>query len=244
MAFPILVRLLRQRQHFLVEVRSHSKLESKIMSLLTISSVCLAAYGAVMGAYSGGLQVVASAIKLPALYLITLVICLPPLYFFDVLFGSKLSFKQYVTMGLMTVAVMAGLLFSFAPMMLFFLLSVEGYNFFLLLNVFIMALTGYIGVRFFYQGMGDSVHLVSDSSGDVAESEEMGSAIAAANQQRLRDRLLKGWVIMYGLVGSQLGWTLSPFVGIRGEHFQFFRAGMDSNFYAEVLRAAAALLGL
>ena len=41
---------------------------------------------------------------------------------------------------------------------------------------------------------------------------------------------------MYELIGSQLGWRLSPFVGIRGEDFQFFRSGLDSNFYAEVLR--------
>ncbi len=43
---PVLIRVLRQRRHFLAEVRSHAKLESKIMSLLTISSFCFAAYGA------------------------------------------------------------------------------------------------------------------------------------------------------------------------------------------------------
>jgi hypothetical protein len=247
--FPVLIRLLRHRNPFLAEVLAHSKLESKIVSLLGISSVCLAAYGATMGAYSSGLQIAASAIKLPALYLITLVICLPPLYFFDILFGSKLNFKQYVTMGLMTVAIMSGLLLSFTPMMLFFLLSIEGYNFFLLLNVFVMALTGYIGVRFFYQGMRDSADLTVDFAADFAAAEERESAIIDSaitdklNKRQLRDRLLKGWVILYGLIGSQLGWTLSPAVGVRGEPFQFFRVGTDSNFYAEVLRAALSLLG-
>jgi hypothetical protein len=239
--FPLLIRLLRHRKPFFNEVLAQSKLESKIVSLLGISSVCLAAYGATMGAYSGGLQIAASAIKLPALYLITLIICLPPLYFFDILFGSKLNFKQYVTMGLMTVATMSGLLLSFTPMMLFFLLSVEGYNFFLLLNVFIMALTGYIGVQMFYQGMQESVYIAASEASESAIIDDVNTD--NVNKPPLRDRLLKGWVILYGLIGSQLGWTLSPFVGIRGEQFQFFRAGTDSNFYAEVLRAALSLLG-
>jgi hypothetical protein len=146
----------------------------------------------------------------------------------------------------MTVATMSGLLLSFTPMMLFFLLSVEGYNFFLLLNVFIMALTGYIGVQMFYQGMQESVYIAASEASELAIIDHVntdGVNTDNVNKPPLRDRLLKGWVILYGLIGSQLGWTLSPFVGIRGEQFQFFRAGTDSNFYAEVLRAALSLLG-
>jgi hypothetical protein len=223
--FSVLIRLLRDRKTFLADVRNGVKLETKIASLLIASSFFFAIYGAIIGSYGGGLQIISSAIKLPALYLITLIICLPTLYFFDILFGSKLGFKQYVTMALTAVSVISVLLFSFAPVVLFFLISVKGYDFFLLLNVLIMAITGGVGVRLFYKGMRDMVN----------ESE--------AIEQNLRQRLLKGWVILYALVGSQLGWTLRPFFGSEGEIFQIFRPEINGNFYAKVLQSIGTMLG-
>lgn len=223
--FSVLIRLLRDRKTFLDDVRNSVKLETKIASLLIASSFFFSIYGAIIGSYSGGLQIISSAIKLPALYLITLIICLPTLYFFDILFGSKLGFKQYVTMALTAVSVISVLLFSFAPVVLFFLISVKGYDFFLLLNVLIMGITGGVGVRLFYKGMRD---MVSGSE---------------AIEQNLRQRLLKGWVILYALVGSQLGWTLRPFFGSEGELFQIFRPEINGNFYAKVLESIGTMLG-
>ena len=134
--FSTLTRLLRDRKTFLEDIRTGTKLESKIASLLITSSFFFAIYGSILGAYSGSVQIFSSAIKLPALYLITLLICLPTLYFFDILFGSKLTFKQYLAMALTAVAIISVLLFSFAPVVVFFLISIKGYDFFLLLNVF------------------------------------------------------------------------------------------------------------
>ncbi|MEN8447368.1 MAG: actin-binding WH2 domain-containing protein, partial [Cyanobacteria bacterium J06555_13] len=173
----------------------------------------------------GGWQMLSSAIKLPALYLITLIICVPTLYFFDILFGSKLNFKQYVTMALTSVAVISVLLFSFAPVVLFFLISIRDYNFFLLLNVVVMALTGCVGVRLFYKGMVDM-------------------AGPDGFEQNLRLKLLQGWVVLYGLVGSQLGWTLRPFVGADSTQFQIFRPEIDGNFYSTVFRTILNLFGV
>ncbi|MEM6597523.1 MAG: actin-binding WH2 domain-containing protein [Cyanobacteria bacterium P01_C01_bin.69] len=219
--FSVLIRLLRDRKLFLEEVRNETKLNRKISSLLLASSSFFAIYGAIIGAYGGRLQILSSAIKLPALYLITLLICVPTLYFFDILFGSKLNFKQYVTMALTSVSVISVLLFSFAPVVLFFLISIRDYNFFLLLNVVVMALTGCIGVRLFYKGMVD---------------------MAGPNgfEQDLRLKLLRGWVVLYGLVGSQLGWTLRPFVGV--DSFQLFRPEIEGNFYSQVFRAVRTLM--
>jgi hypothetical protein len=152
-------------------------------------------------------------------------ICLPTLYFFDILFGSRLGFKQYVTMALTAVSVISVLLFSFAPVVLFFLISVKDYFFFLLLNVLIMGITGSIGVRLFYKGMRD-----------IANTAD----VVSPNSRRY---LLQGWVILYGLVGSQLGWTLRPFLGFEGEQFQIFRPEIEGNFYAQVARSIGILFG-
>lgn len=80
--FSVLMQFLRDRVQFLEEIRTSKRLEKKISSLLICSCLFFALYGAIMGSYSGWLQMLASAAKLPALYLLTLLICLPSLFFF------------------------------------------------------------------------------------------------------------------------------------------------------------------
>ena len=281
--FAVLITLLRDRPTFLDEIRRGIRVESKITSLLIASSTFFAIYGAIIGASSNWLQVIASAVKLPALYLITLSICLPALFFFDILFGSVLSFSQYAALSLITVSVISVLLFSFAPITLFFLISVHDYNFFLLLNVGIFALTGFIGIRLFYEGMRSisrskifdlklasneisfaeishkelapndfasnlapveiSTHSPSERSlSESGASEFQPIAPQEDGLQKTRLRLLKFWLILYALVGSQLGWTLRPFFGAPGEPFQLFRT-IEGNFYAQVWRSLLTLLG-
>lgn len=87
--FAILMHFLRDRSQFLEEISQGKKLENKIISLLISSSVFLAIYGTIVGSFGGWLQMFASAIKLPALYLLTLIICLPTLCLFDVISGSQ-----------------------------------------------------------------------------------------------------------------------------------------------------------
>jgi len=271
--FSVLIALLRDRKQFFNEIRQNYKIEKKIGSLLIASSAFLAVYGAIIGASSGWLQMLSSAIKLPALYLITLTICLPTLYFFDILFGSALSFGQYTLLALISVSVISVLLFSFAPITLFFLISVHDYNFFLLLNVAIFAFTGLMGVKFLYQAMqtidraeapepaqiqAEALALPADdflpidASLDKSFDQSRGQIVLdqaiktqTANQtanQKTRTRLLQFWLVLYALVGSQLGWTLRPFFGAPGESFQLFRS-IESNFYSQVFRSLFTLLG-
>lgn len=272
--FAILISLLRDRKQFFDEIGRNYKTEKKLGSLLISSSVFLAIYGAIIGASSSWLQMLASAIKLPALYLITLTICLPTLYFFDILFGSALTFGQYAVLVLISISVISVLLFSFAPITLFFLISVHDYNFFLLLNVAIFAFTGFMGVKFLYQAMQiidqidrvegiepieqpafSNVKAVPELEGEpyrkdflpineltVAEKQLALSSNNQASNQVTRKRLLQFWLVLYALVGSQLGWTLRPFFGAPGEPFQLFR-NIEGNFYSQVFRSLFTLLG-
>ena len=103
--FSTVVTLLRDRQVFLEEIHEGVKLKSKISALM-ISSFCFfAIYGAIIGMFHSPLQALASAIKLPALYLITLLVCLPTLYIFNALFGSKKTIAQHFTYLLAAVCV-------------------------------------------------------------------------------------------------------------------------------------------
>ncbi|NJK67106.1 MAG: actin-binding WH2 domain-containing protein [Microcoleus sp. CSU_2_2] len=212
--FSVVMYLLRERKQFLEEIREGIKLKSKIFGLLISSTVFFAIYGAILGASSTWMQCLVSAIKLPALYLLTLIICFPTLYFFNVMFGSRRTFEQYLALLMTAMAMISILMFGFAPVSLFFLLSTSDYNFFLLLNVAIMAITGFLGISFFYQGM----YFLSEED---AEGKE------------IRLNILRFWLGLYAFVGTQLGWTLRPFFGSPGRAFELFR-NRESNFYLSI----------
>lgn len=215
--FSTVIILLRDRKEFLEEIYQGIGLKSKIAALLISSSCFFALYGAIVGAFHSLPQVASSAIKLPALYLITLLICLPTLYIFNALFGSKQTIGQHFTYLLTAVSVIAILLCGFAPVTLFFLVTVNNYSFFLLLNVAIFALTGILGVSFLYQVMKP----ISDNEGDQGI--------------KVRKNILRFWLVLYGFVGSQLGWTLRPFFGSPGQ-FELFRP-REGSFFSGVWAA-------
>ncbi|MBW4672748.1 MAG: actin-binding WH2 domain-containing protein [Desmonostoc geniculatum HA4340-LM1] len=222
--FAVLIGFLRDRQGFLEEVRQGTRLPNKIISLLVCSSLFLAVYGGIIGAYHSWMQALSSAIKLPALYLITLLICIPTLYFANVIFGSKRTFGQHLALVLTAVSVTSVLLFSFAPITLFFLLTTNNYQFLILLNVLIFALTGFIGISSLYQ-----------ATSLVLEQDNEGS--------NTRQKILQFWLFLYAFVGSQLGWTLRPFFGTPDSVFQLFRE-REGNFYLSVIQAISYLLGI
>jgi hypothetical protein len=222
--FDVLMQLLRDRSLFLSEIEEGKQLDKKIISLLLYSSAFFALYGAIIGSTHGWLQMLSSGFKLPALYLLTLLICLPTLYFLDIILGSKRTFTQYVTLLLASMSMISVMLFGFAPVTLFFRLSMNDYSFFLLLNIVIFAITGIIGIKFFDRAMVSLIERESESSLN-------------------RQKLIKFWLILYGFVGSQLGWTLRPFFGAPERPFALFRE-IESNFYVEVLKVIGNVLGL
>ncbi|WP_193195779.1 actin-binding WH2 domain-containing protein [Nostoc sp. MG11] len=221
--FAVLIELLRDRNGFLEEVRQGTRLPNKIISLLVCSSIFLAIYGGIIGAYHSWMQALSSAIKLPALYLITLLICIPTLYFANIIFGSKRTFGQHLALVLTAVSVTSVLLFSFAPITLFFLITTNNYQFLILLNVFLFAITGFIGISSLYH-----------ATSLVLEQENEGS--------NTRQKILQFWLFLYAFVGSQLGWTLRPFFGTPDSVFQLFRE-REGNFYLSVIQAITYLLG-
>jgi hypothetical protein len=54
--------------------------------------------------------------------------------------------------------------------------------------------------------------------------------------------LLYIWILLFGFVGTQLGWTLRPFFGSPGEKFELFR-NLDGTFYGDIFATIGRLLG-
>ncbi|MCL1468160.1 actin-binding WH2 domain-containing protein [Argonema galeatum] len=221
--FAVLINLLRDRQTFLEEIRQGVRLQSKIIALLVCSSLFFAIYGAIIGLYHSVPQSLSAAIKLPCLYLLTLLICLPTLYIFNIFFGSRRSLTQHFIIVLTAASVISALLLGFAPVTLFFLITTDNYQFFKLLNVAIFILTGVIGVNFLYQG----IQLISEE-----DTEGQGT----------RTKILQFWLVLYGFVGSQLGWVIRPIFGNTQQPFVLFRE-MQGNIYLDIANAISEVLG-
>jgi hypothetical protein len=149
----IIERILRDRAGIWDEIIGERDLPKLILRMLLCSGISLAAYGAVLGASSGWLQALVSTVKLPLLFLVTLAICLPTLYLFNLVFGARLSVLQACALIMVAITVTAVLTFAFAPISLFFLITARSYAFFKLLNVAILALTALVGLRFLTSGM-------------------------------------------------------------------------------------------
>lgn len=126
---------------------------------------------------------------------------------------------------LSAIGVTAFLLLGLSPITLFFVLTSNSFLFFRLLAVIFVAVSGSVGVSFLWRGM------------DVIESDR-GDSYA-----RLRRLLLWVWFGLYGFIGSQMTWRLSPFVNDPSLPFEFIRPTRD-NFYVDAARAFVEATGL
>ena len=119
----IVEAILRDRRRIFAEIRRGEGLAEKIRAMLISSIAFLALYGAVMGSTHSLWQAPSSAAKLPILFLATLVICAPTLYFFNLIYGSDQSLTQNVALILTAVTVTAVVRRSFEPILMFFMLT-------------------------------------------------------------------------------------------------------------------------
>jgi hypothetical protein len=225
-----------------------------------------ATYGLCMGLFSvvgrevpSYLQIPSSMIKVPALFVLTLLITLPSLYVFNALVGSRLRGETLVKLLVASMAITLAVLASFGPIVAFFSLTTNSYPFMIILNVLVFALSGAIGLRFLIQTMQrlsisslfvpppvppSPVDTITTDGPTLepAKAQEI-SALAPAGERTI-DKNVKSvfvcWVIVFGLVGAQMSWVLRPFIGNPDQPFTWFRP-RESNFFEAVRRNLAAL---
>jgi hypothetical protein len=177
----VIERILRDRDSIWGQVVEERDLKPLSMQMFISSAISLACYGLVLGASHSFAQAVSSAVKLPLLFLATLAICLPTLYLFNLLFGARLSMMQAVTLIMVSITVISVLALAFAPISLFFLISADNYPFFKLLNVAILVLAAFVGLRFLTSGMATlNAHQAAQAS-QVEDVAPLPAVTAAPN---------------------------------------------------------------
>lgn len=244
-----------------------------IVVLGMIYGVCMGSYSllkevpdALQGSSGRYLQLIATTIKVPALFYLTLLVTLPSLYVFNALVGSRLTLMSVLRLLLASLAVNLAVLASLGPIVMFFSLSTKSYAFIQLLNVVVFTVAGVLGLTFLLQTLHRLTGSKSFSTSPLAQSneinpaDEMGLSVAPdvpkdafEEEQSALDmpegetlarhtRLVFGcWVVVFAVVGAQMGWVLRPFIGSPGQPFTWFRE-RDSNFFEAVLNALQTLL--
>jgi len=202
-------------------------------------------------AYMGWMQMMAAAVKVPALFFLTLVVTLPSLYVFNALVGSRLTFGAVVRLLVAALGVMLALQASFGTIVVFFSVSTTSYPFMVLLNVVLFAVSGFLGLGFLLQtlhrlslvrGIAEPVEPTPPTPQIFTGDEPPVPAPPGAldRVQSRPDQSVKNvfriWVIVFGLVGAQMGWVLRPFVGHPRADFTFFRERKENFFQAVVTK--------
>jgi hypothetical protein len=221
-------------------------------------------YGFFMGWYAvsmaesgkgmGVPQMIASMVKVPALFLLTLVVTFPSLYVFNALIGARLDFLSALRMLMAAIVVNLAVAASFGPIVGFFTLSTTSYPFMVVLNVSLLGVAGIVGLGFLLTALRRLVAVApwrhahangaplapppAESDPEQPEAPAMrdsGSASAAG-------AIFAVWVVIYGLVGAQMGWLLRPFIGHPNLEFEIFRI-REGNFFFGLFNALRNLLG-
>lgn len=251
---------------------AEGKIAIPTRTLLVAAVSCGAIYGVFMGLFavlreshpSVG-QLLATMVKVPLLFVLTLVVTFPSLYVFSTLADSRLFVVPTLRLVLGAVAVNLALLASLGPVTGFFTLSTTSYPFMLVLNVVFFGVAGIAGLVFLWKALRavfDGATAPAEPPGTpeppvpAAEGGEEEAGAPAAEVRRppvarrappptpatLRARRVYiAWFVVYGIVGAQMAWILRPFVGTPHLAFTLFRL-RESSFFEAFFRALGRLL--
>jgi hypothetical protein len=175
-----------------------------------------------MGSYNGFLQAISSGIKVPLLFSLAFLVCFPAFFIIQHVLGSKLGFWQMFKVILAGFVMVALVMVSFAPIVIFFLITGDNYSFLKLLHVAIFGLSGLFGMK-----------TILDALKFSCEKKNVYPKIGVV--------VFRFWIVILAFVGMQLAWNLRPFIGNRELPFELFRK-REGNFYLSVIRAARDLV--
>ena len=229
--------------------------------MAAVHGLCIATFTLVNGTDVIIQRTIATVIKVPALFFLTLLVTFPSLYIFNTIVGSRLTIGEILRLLVATLGVMIAILASFGPIVAFFSISTTNYPFILLLNVTVFVIAGVLGGRFLMRALErvslsyeqqkekeeDEDNRLHDDPQDVAVDElgEVFRPTYGAEGQGALDKsdeptapkvriLFRIWIVVFGFTGAQMSWVLRPFVGDPGVPFAWL-SPRESNFFESVI---------
>jgi hypothetical protein len=178
--------LLRYSGAILARIRDGSDLAGLARTMILTIFTCGAVFGACLGAYRGGLQVVFAAVKLPLVVLLTAAICAPALTAINAGLCRTSSMRRDLALVLAALARGSLVLAALAPVILLAVSLQATYHVLVLLTVGCCGLGGLVGLALLVRGL-------------AAESRATGAACLAL-------------LCVFVMVGAQMSWTLRPYL--------------------------------
>ena len=179
-------------------------------------------YGVVMGSYNGVAQAIAAGVKVPVLFILSLLICFPAFYIIQTILGSKLRLLPMISVVLSGFALTTAIMVSFSPIVIIFLLTGSNYYFLQLLHILVFVVSGIFGMK-----------TVIDALKYSCEKRNVYPQTGVV--------VLRFWLVIMAFVGIQLAWNFRPFLGDRNEPFKLFRH-YEGNFYAALIYSVDQLI--
>jgi hypothetical protein len=219
--FSVVEEFIKRRDDFLKNLAAEKNLKTYFVNSNLAILVLSAIYGATMGIYGGGLQILYSAIKVPMLLLVSLYVTVPSYYVLYSLLGGKRNMGQTVMLFLLGFTVMSTVLIAFVPVTLFFMFtsprSFESHNFTALINIAIFTLGGFFALTYFVKGAKTLYH---------------------ETLENWKPAFILGSIILM-FVGTQLAWVLRPFFN----YYKLFIRPVEGNFYTAVVNLLMRSIG-
>ncbi len=206
---------LHSNEEYFESMLSERDILPRILRLGLLFSTLTFAYGFVMGIYSGFLQAVTAGLKVPILFILSLVVCFPAFFLLQLILGSKMRLLQITAIILAGFVLTGAIMVSFTPIVIFFILTGGDYHFLQLLHVAIFILAGLFGMK-----------TVMDALKFSCERKNIYPQTGVV--------VFRFWAVILAFVGIQLAWNLRPFLAQRDEPFALFRT-YEGNFYAAVI---------
>lgn len=213
-------RFIRDRESVYEDIKNERNVKEYLVASTVAIIVFGMLYGAAIGLYPGGTQILYDAIKIPLLLLVSLYVSIPTYYVLNAILGGEMGLRQLVLLFMASFAVMATILFAFLPVTLFFILTTPErnfatYAFTILLNVTFFGISGLAAIFYLLRGF-DRIH--------------------GENKRWVPAMIIGSLVLIF--VGTQLAWVLRPYYHLS---LEFIRPP-SGNFYIALFELIARLL--
>ncbi|MBN1639041.1 MAG: hypothetical protein JW866_08740 [Ignavibacteriales bacterium] len=189
--------------------------KKRMLSLMLYLMIFSFAYGIVMGVNHSFAQAISAGLKMPVLFILVLLICVPAFYVIQYILGSKLKMLQILNIILSGFVLSTAIMLSFIPIYIFFVLIGSNYHFIQLLNVAIFLFAGVFGMK-----------AILDALKFSCEKKNLYPKIGVD--------IFKFWIVIIAFVGVQLAWNFRPLIADKKEPFKIFRQ-YEGNFYTAII---------
>ncbi|HKI77937.1 MAG TPA: hypothetical protein VKA26_05305 [Ignavibacteriaceae bacterium] len=221
-SFSSLLPGLNNKDEFFDNIFHETNTWSRVWRLVLFFILLTFLYGVVMGCYSGILQALTAGVKVPVLFLLSLLICFPAFFVLQYILGSKMLLSHMIIIILSGFVLTAAIMVSFSPVVILFVVTGGNYYFLQLLHIAIFILSGFFGMK-----------AVLDALKYSCEQKNVYPKIGV--------EIFRLWVIILTFVGIQLAWNLQPFLAEKTEGYNLLKK-YKGNFYTAVIYSVRQLM--